>query len=628
MKKALFCFTLCLFILFGENHDILCWELHKGSGTIKSDRIDLAVRKPLSSLKEIRKKIKENGYNFTVGETRVYRLPPGESFQLFGTIPLHIDESRLKMTLPLENLPPSFDWRDTDNVTPVKEQSPCQLCWAFAALAEFESKILINEGLAYDFSEQNLASCDYFTFSGNAQSCSTGGTYFRSTNFLTQRGSSLESCAPFLGMDGVPCEETCEIIKNVDGWKFIANDVDTIKTVLYKYGPVATSIDAADDAFRAYTGGVYEHYNAAMVNHAVLIVGWDDNLGPEGAWIVKNSWGTDWGMDGYCYIAYGSAKIGTMSSYISSYKDHDSNESILYYDENGFFCFGEEGNFIDLSSIGAGQPTAWCAVIFSPDVTGTLHAVDFWTTSVNASYEVRVYDRMDNGLMKRLRSIQWGRCEELGYYSVPLFNPVPVISDEEFVVALKLTTPGYNYPIPVDIMGLLESGVCYVSENGRSWQPIGQGTNIPYDLAVRARITQGDRAGWPTVYNLMLSGDVEESLSLLRRFRDEVLLSHRQWNSYVNLLYKNSDEIAALFLENPFLTARAKELISELLPRVRKALRDEEITISRNEAAEIELLLDQVETEASLRLKGTIRKAKDIMREGRIFKQLGPITIE
>jgi C1A family cysteine protease len=627
MKNSFPAFLFCLAVLLGGNQETLCWELHKSPGTIKGGMSNGAFYKPLPGLKEIRRTIREKKYNFTVDDTWVYRLSPEKSAQLFGTIAFPIEESRLKMTLPRVNLPSSFDWRDTDKVTPVKKQAPCQLCWAFAALAEFESKILINEDQVYDFSEQNLASCDFLTFLGTAQSCSTGGSYFRSTNFLTQQGPSLESCAPFLGVDGAPCEDTCEIIKNVDGWRFIANNVHTIKTALYTYGPVATSMDAADAAFRAYTGGVYEHYDAEMVNHAVLIVGWDDNLGPEGAWIVKNSWGTDWGIDGYCYVAYGSAKIGTMSSYISSYKNYDTTESILYYDENGFFCFGEEGNFIDLSSIGAGQPTAWCAVIFTPDITGTLHTVDFWTTSVNATYEIRVYGRMDNGRMKRLRSIQWGRCEELGYYSIPLFNPVPVNSGEDFVVALKLTTPGYNYPIPIDILGSLESGVCYVSENGITWQPIGRGTNIPYDLAVRARITQEDKHGWSAVYHSMLSGD-EESLSLLRSFRDDVLLLHRQWNSYVNLLYKNSDEIASLFLENPSLSARAQELISELLPRVSNALRGDEITIYRDEAESIELLLDQFATEASPRLKRAIRKAKKFFRKGVLQKQSGPIIIE
>ena len=141
--------------------------------------------------------------------------------------------------------------------------------------------------------------------------------------------------------------------------------------------------------------------DAVMINHAVLIVGWDDSLGPEGAWIVKNSWGTDWGMDGYFYIAYGAANIGTMSSYITSYKNHDADETILYYDEGGFARFDIEGNVIDMSSIGAGLPTAWCASIFTPGDSGILNAVDFWTTSSNAFYEIRIYDQMVDGAMQK-----------------------------------------------------------------------------------------------------------------------------------------------------------------------------------------------------------------------------------
>ena len=102
-----------------------------------------------------------------------------------------------------------------------------------------------------------------------------------------------------------------------------------------------------------------------MVNHSLLIVGWDDNLGPAGAWIVKNSWGDDWGMNGYCYIAYGAAKIGAMSSFISSYKDSDPDESILCYDEGGF-CLDAGGSCEEVNSIGAGRPTAWCAAVFHP----------------------------------------------------------------------------------------------------------------------------------------------------------------------------------------------------------------------------------------------------------------------
>ena len=621
MRKTIFVFTTCLIFLAGVFQLALGWELNKVPRVRERNNVVIDEQKPLPRLKEIRRKIKKKGYKFTVGETWVYKLPPEKWKQMLGVIPIEIDESRLKKVSPLVNFHSAFDWRDTNKVTSVKNQRPCGLCWAFTAVAEFESKILINEDISYDFSEQNLASCDFYTSSGKAQSCSTGGNPFRSTSYFTQVGPSLESCAPFQGVDGAPCNDTCEIIKNVDGWRLIANDVGTIKVAIYQYGPVATTMDASDPAFLAYTGGVYEMYDSIMINHAVLIVGWDDNLGPEGAWIVKNSWGTDWGMNGYFYIAYGAAKIGTMSNYISSYKDYDINESMMYYDEGGFFCFDVGGSTTSASSIGAGTPTAWCAAVFTPDITGTLKAIDLWTTSSDAFYEIWIYDQMVDGVMGKLISFQFGKCEEIGYYSIPLFIPVSVTSGDDFIVTVKFTTPGYYYPIPVDILGPVESGMCYVSEDGLSWQLIGNGTNIPYDVAIRARIAQGDMPGWPDVYNTILIED--EDLSLLRIFRDRALVPNQVGKEYVDLLYKNSGEVATLLLENPFLTAEAGEVINELLPGVRNLLEGGVMELSREELANIEFLLAQFETEASPHLKSAIRKVKKNIRNEEILRQLG-----
>jgi C1A family cysteine protease len=450
--------------------------------------------KPLPSIKEIRKNIRAQGFHFTVDATRVYGMSLEQIGNLHGSFPCSIEDRRLLAMHPAVHLPSHFDWRDEDKVTPVKDQHPCQLCWAFAAVAELESKILLREDMSYDLSEQQLASCDFLAAAGRARSCSSGGSSFRAANFLTRRGTALESCEPFQAADGVPCNDSCEIIKNVDGWRVLPNRVDVIKATLYKHGPVASSMDASDPAFRAYTGGVYEYYDSLMVNHAVLIVGWDDTLGPAGAWLVKNSWGADWGMDGYGYIAYGAAKIGTMSSFISSYKDFDPDEAILSYDEGGFFCFDSGGACDGVNAIGAGSPTAWCAAVFTPEATGFLRAVDFWTTGANAMYEIRVYDRMEERAISKLRCVKRGRCDELGYYSIILPRPLRVRGGDDFVVAVRLTTPGYCYPIPVDIAGPAERERCYVSEDGRSWEPIGRGTAIPYDPAIRARVveTSGD----------------------------------------------------------------------------------------------------------------------------------------
>jgi len=493
MKKSSVILCVCLTSLGIAFKPACGWNLSSNHRQTIHYRMAVEGYKSSPSIEEIRRKIRERGFNFTVDETRVYGLPLDHSVKLRGSFPCSIEERRLLASCPVGHLPSYFDWRDEGKVTPVKDQYPCQLCWAFTAVAELESKILLSEDIPYDLSEQQLASCDFIASAGKARSCSSGGSSFRAANFLTQRGAVLESCEPFRAMDGVPCSHHCEIIKNVDGWRVLPNRVDAIKAALYKHGPVASSMDATDPAFRAYAGGVYEYYDSLMVNHAVLIVGWDDNLGPAGAWLVKNSWGDDWGMDGYGYIAYGAAKIGTMSSFIASCKDFDPDESILYYDEGGFFCFDSGGACDGVNSIGAGSPTAWCAAVFTPTATGILRAVDFWTTSANAIYEIRVYGLMEESSMRKLRSVKRGRCDELGYYSIKLPHSLKVRGGDDFVVAVRLTTPGYCYPIPVDIAGPAESERCYVSEDGKSWQPIGRGTTMPYDLAIRARVVKASR---------------------------------------------------------------------------------------------------------------------------------------
>jgi len=325
------------------------------------------TQKKRVSIQEIRDMVADKGYDFTVDETRIFKLPLEERKKLCGFIPTSIDENHLTKAGVFLSLPASFDWRDSSDVTSVKDQQQCGSCWVFAAVGDLESKVLIGEeDTSYDFSEQNLLSCNFYGYD-----CNSGGNYLMTTNFLTQVGPSLESCASYQGINGISCNTSCSIIKNVNGWKRIASDTTTIKTALFYHGPIYTSMYAGDPAFDAYTGGVYEYSGLEDPNHAVLIVGWDDFLG---AWIVKNSWDTDWGIYGYFNIAYDSARIGEGSNYISSYKDYDANETLLYYDDGGYTV-----------EIGYGTNTCYGAVIFTPSVTGSLTAVDFWTVDDDIS---------------------------------------------------------------------------------------------------------------------------------------------------------------------------------------------------------------------------------------------------
>jgi hypothetical protein len=297
------------------------------------------------------------------------------------------------------------------------------------------------------------------------------------TNFFTQTGSSLESCASYQGVNGISCGSSCAILENVDGWRYLASDTTTIKTALYEHGPIYTSMYASDPAFHVYTGGVYEYSGPEEPNHAVLIIGWDDALGPDGAWMVKNSWGTGWGMDGYFYIAYGDARIGEDSNYIASHKHCDAHETLLYYDEGGI-----------TSSIGDGSAVCYGAVVFTPGASGRLTAVDFWTVDDDISYEISIYDAMTGNTMGNLLASQSGNSAELGYYSVALNDPVPLAAGDDFVVSVRFTTTGYGYPVPLDDNSPLELGKCFLSLDGSSWMRIDE-EGFFYDVAIRARVS-------------------------------------------------------------------------------------------------------------------------------------------
>lgn len=194
-----------------------------------------------------------------------------------------------------------FDWRYSGGVTPVKDQANCGSCWDFAATGAFESSVLILTGAELDLSEQQVLSC-------NTGGSSCGGGWMEDAYALfAGYGAVLENCMPYQADDNVPCtQENCEPVAWIASWEDIPNNVSSIKNALLT-GPVSTTFMVWPD----FQWNCYWHNDTGDLNHAVVIVGWDDNMcGGQGAWIIKNSWGTSWGDNGYFYMPYGSCGIG------------------------------------------------------------------------------------------------------------------------------------------------------------------------------------------------------------------------------------------------------------------------------------------------------------------------------
>jgi hypothetical protein len=266
----------------------------------------------IERIDEIRRMIERNGYTWQAGVTSVTHLSPEEFDRLLGLrLPMDFEarqararrDGRLIEAVGGMAFPPSFDWRTQGGVTPVKNQGNCGSCWAFCATAAMESQVLIYSGLEEDLSEQAVMSCNT-----EGDGCN-GGWMETAYDMWMSYGAVAEECMPYHEVDTDPCvQESCDVSAMLDGYYYVGSNVADLKQALLG-GPVAVAM-AVCGGFGAYTGGCYED-TCTEINHGVTIVGWDDDMcGGEGAWIVKNSWGPDWGDNGYIYMKYGTCSVG------------------------------------------------------------------------------------------------------------------------------------------------------------------------------------------------------------------------------------------------------------------------------------------------------------------------------
>lgn len=220
---------------------------------------------------------------------------------------------------PGDIVPPDrYDWRTLDGCTSVKAQGNCGSCWAFSTVGAFECNILIKDGVEVDLSEQYLVSCNH-----HGWSCGGGGFahryHLRTKDPCDDYGAVLEGDFYYQASD-VPCQCPYDHPYVLDGWAYIDDsvdipDTDSIKRAIMEYGPVSVGVWVSS-TFSAYNGGVYTGGPASDINHAVVLVGWDDDQGPEGVWFLRNSWGTMWGEYGYMRIAYGANAVGWRANWV------------------------------------------------------------------------------------------------------------------------------------------------------------------------------------------------------------------------------------------------------------------------------------------------------------------------
>ncbi|CAI5799166.1 cathepsin L1-like [Podarcis lilfordi] len=204
------------------------------------------------------------------------------------------------------SLPSSVDWRSKGYVTPVKDQGSCGSCWAFSATGALEGYLARTTGRLVSLSEQNLVDCSWKQ--GN-QGCNGGWPSWAFQYVMDNHGLDSEQSYPYVGQDLACTYKSADLAVRINGYVDIpSNDEAALQEAVATYGPVTVALDASD--FHFYSSGVFDYPNCGTsLNHAVLAVGYGTQNGTP-YWIIKNSWGPEWGEGGYILLKRGSNQCG------------------------------------------------------------------------------------------------------------------------------------------------------------------------------------------------------------------------------------------------------------------------------------------------------------------------------
>ncbi|KAI6701165.1 hypothetical protein NL676_015489 [Syzygium grande] len=225
--------------------------------------------------------------------------------------------------LPTDDLPEDFDWRDHGAVADVKNQGSCGSCWSFSTTGALEGAHYLATGELVSLSEQQLVDCDHECDPDEPGSCDSGcnGGLMNSAFEYTLKAGGLmrEGDYPYTGTDRGTCKfDKSKIAASVANFSVVSLDEDQIAANLVKNGPLAVGINAV--FMQTYIGGVSCPFICSKrLDHGVLLVGYGSagyapiRMKDKPYWIIKNSWGENWGENGYYKICRGRNLCGVDS---------------------------------------------------------------------------------------------------------------------------------------------------------------------------------------------------------------------------------------------------------------------------------------------------------------------------
>ena len=373
----------------------------------------------------------------------------------------------------VSTVPTKYDLRERQRVSLIRDQGSYGTCWAFAATSALESALMPEEQLLFSVDHMSMSN----SFNVNQYD---GGEYTMGMAYLAAwKGPVYEKDDPY---GDNQTNEDLTAVKHVQEMQIIeSKDYEKIKEAVFKYGGVQTSIynalrsSQSSSPYYNKSTDAYCYIGTEKPNHDVVIVGWDDSyskdnfntdLEGDGAFICQNSWGDNFGENGFFYISYYDTNIGTHNVVYTDIENTDNYDHIYQSDLCGW-----------VGQLGYNKDSIYGANVFTAEGNETLKAASFYATGKDSQYELYVVRQFeDETSLEKMIPVASGKLGNAGYYTVDFNQGIEVDAGERYAVVLYIITPGSVHPMAIEYAADeatenvdLDDGESYISANGSKW---------------------------------------------------------------------------------------------------------------------------------------------------------------